>query len=440
MKALRNFLFQPVDNSQLILFRIIFGFLITCEAWGAILTGWVRRAFIEPKMNFPFFDFDFLQPLPGNGMIYYFLFMGVFGVLVMLGYKYRVVAIGYAVMWSGVYFMQKTHYNNHYYLMVLLTWIFCLLPANRSHALDAKNNPSIKRNYCYQWHLWIFKGTVLIVYFYSAVAKMYPDWVDAVPIKICPTQKADYPIIGPLLVQSWFQHLVAWGGIIFDLLIGPALLWRRTRKAAFVSSLIFHGFNSIVFQVGIFPYMGIAFGLFYFEPEVIRKLFFKQKEPFTAIQETVSARFQKAKTVAFSGFMLLMIVLPVRHHLFDGNVTWTEEGHRLSWRMMLRSKTGYVSVKVKRAAETHYVNLDDYLAPKQQRAIATRPDMFWYFIQHLKQDLTAKGEDDYDGIYAVSNVSLNGHASKPLYDPTVDLSKVQWNKFSENHWVTRGEK
>tara|TARA_B110000046_G_scaffold35749_2_gene39042 strand:+ start:8266 stop:8691 length:426 start_codon:yes stop_codon:yes gene_type:complete len=139
--------------------------------------------------------------------------------------------------------------------------------------------------------LWIFKGTVLIVYFYLALAKMYPDWVDAVPIKICFSQKAGYPVIGLLLVQSWFQHVVALGGIIFDLLIGPALLWKRTRKAAFISSLVFHGFNSVVFQVGIFPFMGIAFGLFYFEPEVIQKLFFNQKGAFVARQEVVKAYF-----------------------------------------------------------------------------------------------------------------------------------------------------
>ena len=438
MIRLRNFLFQPVDNSQLILFRILFGFLITCEAWGAIITGWVRRAFIEPKMNFPFLDFDFLHPLPGEGMIYYFLLMGVFGVMVMLGFKYRMAAITYAVMWSGVYFMQKTHYNNHYYLMVLLTWIFCILPANRSHSIDVRNTVELQRDYCYQWHLWIFKGTVLIVYFYSAVAKMYPDWIHAVPIKIWFTQKADYPIIGPLLVQSWFQYVVAWGGIVFDLLIGPALLWRPTRKFAFVTSLIFHGFNSAVFQVGVFPFMGIAFGLFYFEPEVIRKLFFKKKAPFAFGQPFVKARFQGVKAVVFSGFMVLMVVLPLRHHYFDGNVTWTEEGHRLSWRMMLRSKGGIVDVKVKRANETYYVNLDEYLTPKQQRAIATRPDMFWYFIQHLKQELNEKGEGDYDGIYATSNVSLNGRPPKALYDPTVDVSKVEWNRFSENKWVTRG--
>ena len=438
MKRLRNFLFQPVDNSQLILFRIIFGFLITCEAWGAILTGWVHRAFIEPKMTFPFLDFDFLSPIPGNGMIYYFIVMGVFGLMVMLGFKYRLATIGYALMWSGVYFMQKTNYNNHYYLMVLLTWLFTLLPSNESHSIDAKYNKSIVKNYCRQWHLWIFKGLVLIVYFYSSVAKMYPDWIHAVPIKIWFTQKADYPIVGPLLARNWFQHFVAWGGIIFDLLIGPALLWKRTRKTAFVASLFFHGFNSIVFQVGIFPFMGIAFGLFYFKPETIRSIFFKHKPAFDrAVQTVATPSYQSIKAIAFSAFMVLMFVLPLRHHLFEGNVNWTEEGHRLSWRMMLRSKSGIVDVWVKKKEGSYYVNLNEYLTPKQQAAIATRPDMFWYFIQYLKKDLNVKGEGDYEGLYAVSRVSLNNHPAKPLYKAEIDFSKVDWNRFSENTWVTR---
>ena len=439
MNRLRNFLFKPIDNSQLVLFRIIFGFLITCEAWGAILTGWVRRAFVEPRMNFPFLDFDFLQPLPGNGMIYYFLIMGVFGVMIMLGFKYRIAAISFAILWSGVYFMQKTHYNNHYYLMMLLSWLFCFLPANQSHSLDVKSKPDSKRNYCFQWHLWIFKGLVFIVYFFSAIAKMYPDWINAIPIKIWFIQKANYPIVGPLLIKSWFQYFVAWGGIAFDLFIVPALLWKRTRKYAFIASLFFHGFNSIIFQVGIFPFMGIAFGLFYFEPETIRRLFFKKKESFSEEQDVEQPNFQNVKTVAFTSFIILMVLLPLRHHYFDGNVTWTEEGHRMSWRMMLRSKGGIVDVQVRRADESYFVNLDDYLTPKQQRAIATRPDMFWSFIQYLKQDLISKGEGDYEGIYAVSRVSLNGRPAQALYDPMVDFSTVEWNQFSENVWVSRQE-
>src|SRR5690606_29332947 len=123
----------------------------------------------------------------------------------------------------------------------------------------------------------LFKGMILIVYVYSAVAKMYPDWLNAIPIKLWFSSKVDYWLIGPLLTEEWFQYLVAWGGIGFDLLIGPALLWKKTRKVAFVLSIFFHLFNSFIFQVGVFPYLGIAFALFFFDPTTIRKIFFPKK-------------------------------------------------------------------------------------------------------------------------------------------------------------------
>jgi len=38
---LNKILFKPIDNSALIVFRILFGLLISIEAFGAILSGWV---------------------------------------------------------------------------------------------------------------------------------------------------------------------------------------------------------------------------------------------------------------------------------------------------------------------------------------------------------------------------------------------------------------
>ncbi|MFN2260768.1 MAG: HTTM domain-containing protein, partial [Psychroflexus sp.] len=62
---MNNFLFKRIDNSALVTFRIIFGLLITLEAWGAIFTGWVRKTLVEPSFTFNFIGLDFLQPLPG---------------------------------------------------------------------------------------------------------------------------------------------------------------------------------------------------------------------------------------------------------------------------------------------------------------------------------------------------------------------------------------
>jgi vitamin K-dependent gamma-carboxylase len=92
MNALSAFLFKSVDNSPLIVFRMLFGLIVMCECWGAILTGWVKRTFIIPNMTFPFIGFEWLQPLPGNGMYYYFIAMGLLGLLIMAGCFYRVSA------------------------------------------------------------------------------------------------------------------------------------------------------------------------------------------------------------------------------------------------------------------------------------------------------------------------------------------------------------
>ncbi len=91
-----RFFFQRIDNTGLSLWRIAFGLLISIEAFGAILTGWVKDILVDPEFTFNFIGFDFLQPLPGNWMYYYYVLMGCFGILVMVGYKYRWSMAAYA--------------------------------------------------------------------------------------------------------------------------------------------------------------------------------------------------------------------------------------------------------------------------------------------------------------------------------------------------------
>ena len=124
---MRSFLFKHVDNSGLIIFRVIFGLLCFLESFGAIFTGWIKRTLIEPSFTFNFIGFDWLQPLPGNGMYFYYAIMGIFGIGIMLGYKYRLSTLGFALMWAAVYFMQKSSYNNHYYLQQTCRRCFTML-------------------------------------------------------------------------------------------------------------------------------------------------------------------------------------------------------------------------------------------------------------------------------------------------------------------------
>jgi hypothetical protein len=232
---------------------------------GAILTGWVRRVMIEPEFTFSFIGFEWLQPLPGNWMYAYYSLMGLFGLLVMLGYRYRLSMLAFALMWTGTYLMQKSSYNNHYYLLFLLSFLMLILPAHKYKSLDVKNNPGLEAHSMPNWCRWIFIGQLFILYSYASLAKIYPDWLDTSVIAMLMAPKADYPIIGELLQHKTMHYFIAYGGIIFDGLIIPLLLWKRSRPYAFYTAIFFHLFNSFVFVIVICAFLCLSFSLFLFE-------------------------------------------------------------------------------------------------------------------------------------------------------------------------------
>lgn len=434
LAPMTQWLFKQIDNTGLVLWRVAFGALITLEAFGAIATGWVRRTLIEPEFTFNFIGFEFLQPLPGNGMYGYFVLMGIFGMGVTLGYRYRWSMLGYALMWSGVYLMQKTSYNNHYYLMMLLCWLMVLLPANRWLSLDAKRDPAIKSNKVSRWVYAFVILQLWIVYTYATVAKIYPAWLDGTVPALFMRGKADYWLIGPFLQQNWVHYSIAYFGIFFDLLIVPLMLWKRTRLLAFCISIFFHLFNSIVFQIGIFPYMSLAFGFFFFSSEILIKRFLPKKELYTG-DEVIVPPYKKLLIGGFAVYFVIQLALPLRHWFFKDDVLWTEEGHRLSWRMMLRSRSGNLLVWVvdKETGMRNNYNYRELLSRKQRTRVQSKPDMIWQLAQRIKQIEAEKGKDV--SVYVTSRIKINGGFYHPFIDPEVDLAAEKWHHFQHHDWI-----
>lgn len=431
---INHFLFKQVDNSPLIVFRMIFGLLCFLESVGAILTGWVKRTLIDPEFTFTFIGFEWLQPLPGYGMYIYYIIMGVFGLFIMLGYKYRFSTIMFTIMWLATYLMQKSSYNNHYYLLILLSAIMAILPADKYASIDAKNNPAKKKISMPNWCKVVIILQMFIVYTYGSIAKLYPDWLDLTVMEILMKGKQHYYIIGDLLQENWIHYFLAYGGILYDGLVIPLLLYKPTRKLAFVASIFFHLFNSIVFQVGIFPYLSLAFTLFFFDSKTINRLFLKNK-PYYSENKLEIPKYNSTLIAAFSVYFIIQILLPIRHHVIQDNVLWTEEGHRMSWRMMLRSKYGYVNYYVvdKKTNNTTVINLNDYLTKKQQRPASTKPDVIWQFTQRLKKEYAAKGQDV--SVFVDCKISVNGRPFEPLIDKEVDLAAEDWSAFKHSQWI-----
>ena len=428
-----KFLFKAIDNSPLVVFRIFFGFLVACESFGAILTGWVKRILIDPEVTFSFIGFEWLKPLPGFGMYFYFLAMGVFGLAIMLGYRYRIAIISYTLLWAGVYFMQKTAYNNHYYLLLLISFLLIFLPANSYASLDVRQNRIKEENTMPYWISLLFIIQVAIVYVFASIAKFYPDWLDGTFTRNLLADSTNVITLKKLFLQKWFYLFIAYMGIIFDLLIVPLLLFKKTRMLALLASLTFHLFNAIFLEIGIFPFFALTFALFFYEPETIRKIFLKKKPKIEI--ENLHQNFygKRIVYVLMVPYLIIQLLLPLRHHFIEGDVLWTEEGHRLSWRMMLRERNGYITIQI-RDLKTGNVSIYDYqknLTDKQAQNLATKPDFIWQYCQRIKEEYKGKPI----AIYIDCKNSINRKEYKSLIDPKFDMAKAKWDYFRHNEWL-----
>lgn len=426
--------FKPVNNAPLVVFRIFFGLIFFVESLGAIATGWVKTNLIEPKIYFSFIGFEFLQIFTGNYMYLHFVLLALASLGVMLGYRYRFNIVLLTVLWAMVYLVQKTAYNNHYYFMGLIAFVFCFLPANSRVSFDANKNPSIATREMPRWISLVFIVQISCVYVYAALAKIYPDWLNATISKQM-FSSVNWPdFLEPIFTHEIFYYFIAYAGIFFDALIVPALLYKRTRIWALIASVIFHLFNSVVLQIGVFPYFALSFSVFFFKPEVISRIFFFKEK-----SNSCSKKSFKPRTVifylVFVPFLILQITLPLRHYFFKDNVLFTEEGHRLSWRMMLRSRYGSASFKVVDLSNNLLLEfpVNELLTKKQLQSL-NAPDVIWQMAQFIKS-YYAKENKKVAVYVSESGVSINKKPAQQLIDPRIDLAQESWNPFKHHGWI-----
>ncbi len=450
MLQLRRYLAQPVGNAPLVVWRVAFGLLMLLESWGAIATGWVRANVASPDYTFPFLGFDWLGHLGGPVAYVYFAVMGAAAAGVMLGYRYRLSATALALLWAGAYLSQKTSYNNHYYLAVLLCGAMVLTPdAAERASLDARRRGSTRLAHP-RWITLGAKLMLLIVFSYGAVAKLYPGWLNGDFVRVGFGGKAHFWLIGDLLQEPLFQSFITYGALAFDAAIIPLLWWRPTRRLAWFGLLAFNVFNSAVFHIGIFPYLVLAFTVFFFDPAQVERWFRLPPKPAagalpggqdvlaTAPPQAPAQPMPVLATAAFGLFFAVQALLPLRHHLFPGDVNWTEEGHRLSWRMMTRSKSGSVTLEARNPATDQRERVPSGLglSPKQRSQVATKPDFLYQWVQRLREHYRdERGWPTVELYVTESEVYLNGRGPYPLFAPGVDLAAAQWNYTGHQPWV-----
>lgn len=432
--------FAGTGNSPLIVFRICFGLLMFLHGYFSIVDGAVYRNFIQPPFTFTFIGFEFLQPLQGNGIYVYFISICFFALMVMLGAWYRISSFLLALMWTCVYLMQKVDYNNHYYLMVILCWMMFIAPAHKNFSVDVYRKKVQPAYQTPQWVIWMFMIQVAIMYFFAGISKLEPDWLSGKFLGIMFSRWATHPTLGHIYGNEAFRLFISYAGILFDLGIIPLLLWKKTRPYAFIMAIGFHLFNSYTFRIGIFPYLGIALCTFFFSSKTTdRLLFFIKPSSQTQQKQHLQEKFiipHNLIMIFFCSYFILQIFLPLRHFLFPGNVYWTDEGYRMSWKMMMRTKSGNIQFKVVNNENGNQWMIDPgkELSKTHLMWLAGSPDMIWQYAQRIKNDCLHKNIENVS-IYAIGQVSLNRSPSRPLIDPEADLAKISWEPFRHSYWI-----
>lgn len=423
---MKKWLSENIDNSGLVIFRILLGLLIMAEGFGAILLGWVEAVFIQSKFTFNFIGFDFLQVLHGEKMYSYFFVLGILGLLITFGLFYRVAMTIFTIMWTSVYLIQKESYNNHYYFLILICIIMIFLPANGKLSVDAKLFPKIKQTKIPRWMPYLLLFQLAILYFYAAIAKLYPDWLDGTFSKILLNGITQRQFLLDIFNQKWFLLFYSYAGILFDLLIMPALIWKKTRKLAIIASFGFHLFNAYSLKIGIFPFLALSFIVLLYDSIPLK--FLNHKEEILS-KNNFNTKFF---LVFFVPFFIVQIILPLRHHFIKGDVLFTEEGHRLAWRMMLRERKGNLNIKVvdKKTNEFYYYSYGRELTPKQIKILSNSPDVIWQYCQRIKNESKKP-----IAIFVECEVSINRRPYYKLIDEKTDMATAKFDYFGHNNWI-----
>ena len=434
---------KNTEAAPLAVFRILFGFMMCASIIRFWLHGWIGKLYILPEFHFSYYGFGWIAPL-GNFTYLIFAICGIAAIFVALGYKYRLAIIVFFLSFTYIELMDKTAYLNHYYFISILSFLMIFLPSNAYFSLDAHRNKNLAFQKIPRWSIDSIKLLLGMVYLYAGLAKLNSDWLlEAMPLKIWLPSKYDLPILGELLQQEWMHYVFSWSGMLYDLIIPFLLLYKPTRKTAFVLVVIFHVLTRMLFPIGMFPFIMIVSALIFFDAgfhhkilNLISRIFSISKETFDNSRQLKLLPLQRKMMLSLlSVFFIFQLLFPWRYLLYPGELFWNEAGFRFSWRVMLMEKAGIANFKIVNGetGERFYINNTDFLTPFQVKQMATQPDFIIEYAHFLAEHFKKKGVQNVE-VYVESQVALNGRRSVPYIKNDVNLLTLE-NSFKKRTYL-----
>ena len=441
MNQLTTWLNKPTAPFGLALFRILFGVIMLWDILRINSIGLID-SFYPRGIIFPY---DIHLPLPEQSTMKLILFgLGVSAVLIALGIMYRFAMTFFALFFSYFFFLDQTLYNNHLYLICLVSFMMIFMPADAALSVSKKRN----RETIPQWSYRLLQFQLVVVYFFGAVAKMNSYWFDMHPVQEILQMRAEKSG-SSFLVSQGMQYFVAYGGLLFDLLIGFLLLIKKTRKVALVAAVLFSLTNTYLFDdIYIFPFFMIGASILFIDQEWLASKFKKKPEPKKVAKNKQVKEVVAVKPLGLKSwgvgilvcYAIIQLALPLRHFFIPGYADWTGDAQRFSWRMKIQTrKVDEVQFSVWDFAkkEVHDIAPSEHLYPDEIQQMAHSPHMIVQFALYLERIAAEKSRIRNCMVKSKVKVQFNGEPSMYIFDPELDLLEESKKHDRYYEWVNK---
>jgi len=448
-KEWQFFLMRPVDASSLAVFRILFGFLLAWYAFQLVSLNEISPRYIEPNFHFSFslFEFLHLKKFSAPTIYAFFKIMTISACCIALGIFYRLAVLSFFLTFGYFFLLEKAYFNNHYYLILLITFLMFFMGAHRCASMDGLRNPKINTGQVPFWAIFILRAQICIVYFFSGITKISKDFLDGKQMHYWLVTKGHLPPLPSIIPEGWIIQLFIYGGLFIDLTIGFFLCYKPTRIFAFVIAIMFHLLNKQIFNIEIFHYFMIAALILFVDPDEPRRFFNKILhffKPSLALSSnhvkknnhTSNKFLGKLVAVFVCVYLLVQILIPFRHLLYPGNINWTREGHRFSWRLKANITSGIFGVIVidPSTQKAELMNPLNDLKPEQFIVMSKTPDMILQYVHFLKERYQKQGVEN-PIIKVHSELSVNVRPYRPYINKNINLAEKKYPLFSHADWL-----
>lgn len=399
-------------------FRFLFGVLMIPQTLHLVphVHDLAQSTFV-----FHYAGLEFIEAY-SHELIDFLSFLAVLGsVLLALGIIPRLSALLFLIGFGYLFLIDRSFYNNHYYLWCLIAILFVFSEVNKSISIF----DVLKKNFNKPISIYNFQIFALlfsIVYFYGGIVKINGDWMQGYPMRLL-TSSRSYPF------PDFLGLFISWSGMFFDLFIWILLIRFPKKWFVFVPYLLFHLTNYFVFNIGEFPLVMIACILIFIplgEMSIKELIFIK------------NLRIPKFKLAFLSFFFLFQFLFPLRSLLIDGNTAWHRQGYDFSWRMMLNNyEVSYFQFKVVIVdkKDEYFVDFNKLLTYRQYYHAYHDPYMIFSLAQKLKSDAQKKYRSKRVQVYCRSSVKLNQHPFRELINSSIDLGHSKYYLFRNNNFI-----